>query len=135
MLLANADFAIELPRPLPPNVKMVGPLMVQPTHPLPDDLEVGHKFAATFLLPAPLSKVVSVLVPVLVSVRLPPIQAALLLPPLSYSLIPPVRLFPSWTSPRDDGEWVRTARLFYHVSCRVLTVLSMLRYPSGKFRT
>jgi hypothetical protein len=38
--LFNLDFAVEWPRALPPNVKLVGPLMPEPAHPLPADLQV-----------------------------------------------------------------------------------------------
>ncbi|BDA41086.1 UDP-glucuronosyltransferase 2B20 [Coccomyxa sp. Obi] len=39
MHLFNVDFALEFPRKLPPNVKLVGPLMPEPAKPLPADLE------------------------------------------------------------------------------------------------
>lgn len=41
MHLFNVDFALEFPRKLPPNVKLVGPLMPEPAKPLPADLEVS----------------------------------------------------------------------------------------------
>ena len=40
MHLFNLDFAVEWPRALPPNVKLVGPLMPEPAQPLPADLQV-----------------------------------------------------------------------------------------------
>lgn len=40
MHLFNVDFALEFPRKLPPNVKLIGPLMPEPAKPLPADLEV-----------------------------------------------------------------------------------------------
>ena len=40
MHLFNVDFALEFPRKLPPNVKLVGPLLPEPPKPLPADLEV-----------------------------------------------------------------------------------------------
>lgn len=40
MHLYNIDFALEWPRPLPPNVKLIGPLMPEPPKPLPADLQV-----------------------------------------------------------------------------------------------
>ncbi len=39
MHLLNTDFALEWPRALPPNVKLVGPLMPEPAKPLPPDLQ------------------------------------------------------------------------------------------------
>ncbi|CAK0754688.1 hypothetical protein CVIRNUC_002317 [Coccomyxa viridis] len=39
MHLFNTDFALEWPRALPPNVKLVGPLMPEPAKPLPPDLQ------------------------------------------------------------------------------------------------
>ena len=45
MHLFNIDFALEWPRALPPNVKLVGPLMPEPARALPADLQVhvpGH---------------------------------------------------------------------------------------------
>ena len=45
MHLFNIDFALEWPRALPPNVKLVGPLMPEPAKALPPDLQVhvpGH---------------------------------------------------------------------------------------------
>ena len=45
MHLFNIDFALEWPRALPPNVKLVGPLMPEPPKALPADLQVhtpGH---------------------------------------------------------------------------------------------
>lgn len=41
LLLVNADFAVEYPRPLPPHVQMVGPIMISKPKPLPPDLQVG----------------------------------------------------------------------------------------------
>lgn len=38
--LLNTDIALEQPRPLPPNVKLVGPIMAQPAKSLPLDLQV-----------------------------------------------------------------------------------------------
>ncbi len=40
MHLFNIDFALEWPRALPPNVKLVGPLMTEPPRALPADLQV-----------------------------------------------------------------------------------------------
>lgn len=40
MHLFNIDFALEWPRALPPNVKLVGPLMPEPAKALPADLQV-----------------------------------------------------------------------------------------------
>ncbi len=40
MHLYNLDFAVEFPRALPPNVKLIGPLMPEPPKPLPADLQV-----------------------------------------------------------------------------------------------
>lgn len=45
MHLFNVDFALEFPRKLPPNVKLVGPLMPEPAQPLPADLEVISEIA------------------------------------------------------------------------------------------
>ena len=42
MHLFNIDFALEWPRALPPNVKLVGPLMPEPAKPLPTDLQVHY---------------------------------------------------------------------------------------------
>lgn len=47
MHLFNIDFALEWPRALPPNVKLVGPLMPQPPKALPADLQV-HKPTSEF---------------------------------------------------------------------------------------
>jgi hypothetical protein len=38
--LYNVDFAIEYPRPLPPSVKFIGPVMPHPPQKLPQDLLV-----------------------------------------------------------------------------------------------
>jgi hypothetical protein len=38
--LYNVDFAIEYPRPLPPSVKFIGPVMPHPPQNLPQDLLV-----------------------------------------------------------------------------------------------
>jgi hypothetical protein len=40
ILLINGDFAIEWTRPLPPNVKMIGPAMLEQPKELPEDLLV-----------------------------------------------------------------------------------------------
>lgn len=40
--LFTADWAIEPPRPIVPNVKYVGGVLVGPSGPLPPDLEVSH---------------------------------------------------------------------------------------------
>ena len=40
MHIFSADFALEWVRPLPPNVKFVGPILPQPAQALPDKLEV-----------------------------------------------------------------------------------------------
>ncbi|XP_031561287.1 UDP-glucuronosyltransferase 1-2-like isoform X1 [Actinia tenebrosa] len=39
MLLVQADFALDIPRPLPPAVKMIGAVLPEPAQPLPADLE------------------------------------------------------------------------------------------------
>ena len=44
MHLFNVDFALEFPRKLPPNVKLVGPLMPEPAKLLPTNLEVTFKY-------------------------------------------------------------------------------------------
>ncbi len=41
MHLVGGDLAIEQPRPLPPKVKLIGPLMPAPAQPLPVELEVS----------------------------------------------------------------------------------------------
>ena len=41
MHLVGGDLAIEQPRPLPPKVKLIGPLMPAPAQPLPAELEVS----------------------------------------------------------------------------------------------
>jgi len=41
MTLCIADFAIEWVRPVPPSLKMIGPVLVEPARPLPADLEVS----------------------------------------------------------------------------------------------
>ena len=41
MHLLSSDFALEQPRPLPPKVKMVGPIMAAPAKPLPAHLQVN----------------------------------------------------------------------------------------------
>lgn len=38
--IINADMAMEQPRPLPPYVKLVGPIMPRPAAALPPDLQV-----------------------------------------------------------------------------------------------
>ena len=48
MHLFNIDFALEWPRALPPNVKLVGPLMPEPAKPLPADLQVLFLLHASF---------------------------------------------------------------------------------------
>ena len=40
MHIFSADFALEWPRPLPPNLRLVGPLLPEPAQPLPAELEV-----------------------------------------------------------------------------------------------
>ena len=40
MHIFSADFALEWPRPLPPNLRLVGPLLPEPAQPLPTELEV-----------------------------------------------------------------------------------------------
>lgn len=40
LTISSADFAVEWVRPLPPNYKMVGPLLPQPPQPLPEELAV-----------------------------------------------------------------------------------------------
>ena len=47
MTLCIADFAIEWLRPMPPNFKLVGPVLPEPARPLPADLEV-HSFKSFF---------------------------------------------------------------------------------------
>ena len=46
MFLYNMDFAMEWPRPLPPNVQLVGALLPTQAKPLPPQFEVGmqHHF-------------------------------------------------------------------------------------------
>lgn len=51
LLLVNADFAFEWRRPLPPNVKMIGPAMIQPPSPLPLPLQVCNLIPPTLSLP------------------------------------------------------------------------------------
>ena len=41
MFLYNMDFAMEWPRPLPPNVQLVGALLPTQAKPLPPKFEVG----------------------------------------------------------------------------------------------
>ncbi len=41
LYIFSADFALEWVRPLPPNVKYVGPLLPQPALPLSTELEVS----------------------------------------------------------------------------------------------
>ena len=43
--LFTADWAIEPPRPIVPNVKYVGGVLVGPSAPLPPDLEVTNRHA------------------------------------------------------------------------------------------
>jgi len=52
MHLFNIDFALEWPRALPPNVKLVGPLMPEPAKPLPTDLQVHYPAPCQFLFSA-----------------------------------------------------------------------------------
>ena len=40
MHIFSADFALEWPRPLPANLRLVGPLLPEPAQPLPAELEV-----------------------------------------------------------------------------------------------
>lgn len=40
LTICNADFAIEWVRPMPPNFKMIGPVLPEPAKPLPADVEV-----------------------------------------------------------------------------------------------
>ena len=40
MHIFSADFALEWPRPLPPNMRLVGPILPEPAQPLPAELEV-----------------------------------------------------------------------------------------------
>ena len=42
MHILSADFAMEWLRPMPPNAKLVGPLLPEPPKPLPSDIEVSH---------------------------------------------------------------------------------------------
>ena len=50
MHIFSADFALEWPRPLPPNLRLVGPLLPEPAQPLPAELEVrAHTQEATHL--------------------------------------------------------------------------------------
>ena len=42
MHVISADFAMEWVRPMPPNVKLVGPLLPEPPKPLPTDIVVSH---------------------------------------------------------------------------------------------
>jgi hypothetical protein len=41
LTLVNADMALEQPRPLPPALKLVGPIMARPAAALPPDLQVA----------------------------------------------------------------------------------------------
>ena len=41
MHIFSADFALEWPRPLPPNLRLVGPLLPEPAQPLPAEFEVS----------------------------------------------------------------------------------------------
>jgi glucuronosyltransferase len=41
LTMCIADFAIEWLRPLPPDLKMIGPILPEPARPLPTDLQVG----------------------------------------------------------------------------------------------
>lgn len=40
LTLCNADFAIEWLRSMPPNFKMIGPVLPEPASPLPPNIEV-----------------------------------------------------------------------------------------------
>ncbi len=40
MTLCIADFAVEWLRPMPPNFKLIGPVLPEPAAPLPADLQV-----------------------------------------------------------------------------------------------
>ena len=42
MHILSADFAMEWLRPMPPNVKLVGPLLPEPPKALPADIEVSQ---------------------------------------------------------------------------------------------
>lgn len=42
MHVVSADFAMEWVRPMPPNVKLVGPVLPEPPKALPADTEVRH---------------------------------------------------------------------------------------------
>lgn len=42
MHVLSADFAMEWVRPMPPNVKLVGPLLPEPAKALPSDIEVSR---------------------------------------------------------------------------------------------
>ena len=41
MHILSADFAMEWLRPIPPNMKLVGPLLPEPPKALPADIEVS----------------------------------------------------------------------------------------------
>jgi hypothetical protein len=49
LTLLNSDFAVEWPQPLPPYIKLVGPVMVEEIKPLPGDLQVYE--SPSYLLP------------------------------------------------------------------------------------
>lgn len=52
MFLYNMDFAMEWPRPLPPNVQLVGALLPTQAKPLPPQFEVGMQHHLTSLADA-----------------------------------------------------------------------------------
>jgi hypothetical protein len=39
LTISGVDVGVELPRPLPPHAKYIGPLLAAPARPLPPDLE------------------------------------------------------------------------------------------------
>lgn len=49
--MISGDMALEVPRPLPPNVKLVGPIMAEPAKPLCADLEVSIASLLCVVLP------------------------------------------------------------------------------------
>lgn len=49
LTLCIADFAIEWLRPMPPDFKMIGPVLPEPAQPLPANLEVGTSCSGCIL--------------------------------------------------------------------------------------
>lgn len=48
LTLCNADFAIEWLRSMPPNFKMIGPVLPEPASPLPPNIEVRPELLRSF---------------------------------------------------------------------------------------